>query len=131
MKGPIDKKQKYSGGKALRRIRYFETQRGLFQSSAEEDTGLPALARHPLPIAYYAKAHEAKQRLISQASGRAHLPLWLSLGPSSIPHGQTYGIGGNNAPAVSGRCVGIMISPNDTKHLVLCSAGGGLWKTLD
>jgi photosystem II stability/assembly factor-like uncharacterized protein len=34
-------------------------------------------------------------------------------------------------PPVSGRCVGIMISPTDPQRLVVCSGGGGLWETKD
>jgi photosystem II stability/assembly factor-like uncharacterized protein len=81
--------------------------------------------------ALYAKANKARERLISRATDREQLPTWRSLGPSSIPQGQTYGVGGNNMPPVSGRCVGIMISPIDPQHLVVCSGGGGLWESKD
>src|SRR5262249_31086642 len=39
--------------------------------------------------------------------------------------------GGNNKPSVSGRCVGIVISPTNSQRLVLCSGGGGLWGSTD
>ena len=60
-----------------------------------------------------------------------NLPVWHELGPTLIPHGQTYGKGPHSQPSVSGRCVGIDIDPTNRKHLVLCSAGGGLWESQD
>ena len=60
-----------------------------------------------------------------------NLPVWRQLGPSLIPKGQTYGDGPNSTPAVSGRSVGIVISPSNPQHLVLCSAAGGLWSSMD
>jgi photosystem II stability/assembly factor-like uncharacterized protein len=79
----------------------------------------------------YARAAMAKLKMAPKFAATKQLPVWRPLGPMLIPKGQTYGTGGNNAPPVSGRCVGIVISPTNPAHLVLCSGGGGLWGTLD
>jgi photosystem II stability/assembly factor-like uncharacterized protein len=136
-------KRRFLGGKALGRIQYFETQRALPQTTlirgfvtSEVITALrisrttPA-RRGPTQIAEYARADRAKSRLTPKFASTMQLPVWRPLGPSAIPKGQTYGTGGNNRPPVSGRCSGIFISPGNPNHLVLCSAGGGLWGTLD
>jgi photosystem II stability/assembly factor-like uncharacterized protein len=130
MKTPSERAPQGVPSKALRRICYFETQRGLSETARGQDRAAQA-QRAGAAGALYARAADARATLISQATDRTQLPTWHSLGPSSIPRGQSYGIGGNNALPVSGRCVGIMISPADPKHLVLCSAGGGLWESKD
>ncbi len=58
-------------------------------------------------------------------------PVWRDLGPTLIPHGQTYGEGEGAMPAVSGRVCGLVVDRSNPHHLVLCSAGGGLWGSLD
>jgi len=134
----------YSGGKALQRIKYFETQRDLDCTTlvrgvvASEAADAPRLSRKAparrssTAKADYAKADRAKSRLMpANFAANVQLPVWRALGPSVIPKGQTYGKGGNNKPPVAGRCSGIFISPSDPNHLVLCSGGGGLWETLD
>jgi photosystem II stability/assembly factor-like uncharacterized protein len=159
MKGPIDAREekktvrqksseiaraRYPCGKALARIAYFETQRGLAQTAmagrrvASAAAKTPRVSRKPKGrsrvtsgASEYAKANKVKSRLIPKFAASSHLPVWRPLGPNFIPKGQTYGKGGNNKPPVSGRCVGIVISPTNPKHLVLCSGGGGLWGTLD
>src|SRR5207244_2669993 len=90
------------------------------------------MSRGPRPVAEYLKADRAKARLVpAKFAANVQLPVWRSLGPNLIPKGQTYGSGGNNKPPVSGRCSGIFVSPANSNHLALCSAGGGLWETLD
>jgi photosystem II stability/assembly factor-like uncharacterized protein len=79
----------------------------------------------------YDAAQRAKARLTPAFPAAVNLPVWREVGPTSIPEGQTYGEGGNNRPPVSGRCVGIFIDPSNRRHLVLCTAGGGLWESLD
>ena len=158
MKGPIDTreeertvrqrssesaKQRYPSGKALGRIQYFESQRGLPRteyangrvasaSAGNSKISKSAPSRRPAPgVSNYAKANKAKSSLIPKFAASVHLPVWRPLGPNSIPKGQTYGTGANSQPPVSGRCVGIMISASNPQHLVLCSAGGGLWGSMD
>jgi hypothetical protein len=77
------------------------------------------------------KADAVKAELTPEFADTVNLPVWRPLGPSFIPNGQMYGKGGNNKPPVSGRCSGIYISPANSRHLVLCSGGGGLWGTFD
>ena len=128
MKGPIDaarqqrKRRRYPHGKARARIQYFDTQRGMKPAS---------LRRRGSAVKQYVKAHAVKAALTPEFADSVNLPVWRSLGPSFIPKGQTYGKGGNNKPPVSGRCSGIYISPANSRHLVLCSGGGGLWGTFD
>src|SRR6266576_3677903 len=137
-------KQRFLGGKALKRIEYFETQRALSKTTLDRGfvssqsveslriSKKPPTRRGPRPVAEYSKADRAKARLIpTKFAANVQLPVWRSLGPNLIPKGQTYGTGGNNKPPVSGRCSGIFISPANPNHLVLCSAGAGLWETLD
>jgi hypothetical protein len=53
-------------------------------------------------------------------------PLWQSIGPDHIPDGQTYG---TNRVDVIGRVSCIAIDPSNTKHILLGSAGGGIWES--
>ena len=55
-------------------------------------------------------------------------PVWQSIGPDHIPDGQTYG---TNRVDVIGRVSGIAIDPNNAKHILLGSAGGGIWESKD
>lgn len=125
----------YPHGKALARALYFETQRGLLSPAAararpsgsvQELTAARTASRLP-----YASAFSAKRRMQPDFSAAVNLPVWHELGPTLIPHGQTYGKGPNSQPSVSGRCVGIDIDPANRNHVVLCSAGGGLWESKD
>jgi photosystem II stability/assembly factor-like uncharacterized protein len=136
-------RQRYPFGKALARIRYFEQQRGLDLTRYERGRVTTAAPQPPgtraaraggaaRPRIGYAAAANAKAKLEpSRFAAAVRLPVWRELGPTSIPHGQTYGEGGNNRPPVSGRCVGLAIDPRDRRRLVLCSAGGGLWGSHD
>ena len=54
--------------------------------------------------------------------------MWQSIGPDHIPDGQTYG---TNRVDVIGRVSSIAIDPGDTKHILLGSAGGGIWESKD
>jgi hypothetical protein len=121
-------------GKATARRRYFGQQRGL---PGEEHVGDAASAAVVAPRVRRARAQtaQASAGAIPAASFaavvRAALPAWRDLGPTLIPHGQTYGSGSGAMPSVSGRCSGLMIDRANANHLVLCSAGGGLWGSLD
>lgn len=155
MRGPLDKraragslrqkasrqaKQRYPAGKALGRIKYTEIQRGLPPTKVDDGIVTSAIAkvsriakrkpqgRRVRAVAPYAAAVKFKGRMAHTFAASTDLPVWRALGPSHIPNGQTYGTG---RPAVSGRCGGIVISPTNPAHLVLCSGGGGLWSSLD
>jgi hypothetical protein len=54
--------------------------------------------------------------------------VWQSIGPDHIPNGQTYG---TNRVDVIGRVSSIAIDPGNTKHILLGSAGGGIWESKD
>jgi hypothetical protein len=132
-------------------VQYFEVQRGLVVTSlrdgsvdtrfleptvpgarAKASTRARATARPSRRGQFtYFPAFKAKEKLVPPFAATAGLSVWRELGPSSIPKGQTYGAGGNNQPPVSGRCVGIFVDPANSKHLVLCTAGGGLWGSSD
>lgn len=65
------------------------------------------------------------------AAGLAPAPpppaaVWQFIGPSNIPNGQTYG---TNTISVIGRVSSIAVDPNNTAHLLLGAAGGGIWES--
>src|SRR3954468_14542886 len=117
---------RYPLGKALARIRYFEVQRGVDLTRHESGRVVTApkatttrsrstrttASRSRGPRTSYASAAAMKARLEpAKFAAAANLPVWRELGPTSIPHGQTYGEGLRSKPAVSGRCSGIFIDP--------------------
>ena len=121
-------KQRFLGGKALKRIQYFETQRALTRTTLVRGfvtsqpvhnlwfSRKPPSRRGPRPVAEYAKADRAKARMIpTRFAGNLQLPVWRPLGPNLIPKGQTYGTGGNNKPPVSGRCSGHLCFTHESK----------------
>ncbi|WP_372525556.1 WD40/YVTN/BNR-like repeat-containing protein [Piscinibacter sp.] len=123
--------QDYPQGKVLERLRYFGMQRGL---PAPADPSLATARERGTPAARklargVAAAKPSSTPVAFKAA--AQLPAWRELGPALIPHGQTYGSGAGAKPAVSGRCSGITIDRSDSRHLVLCSASGGLWGSRD
>ena len=63
------------------------------------------------------------------AAIEADLPVWRFLGPRWIPKGQTYGEGPGSSPSVAGRVTAISVDPSDGSHLLVGSAGGGVWET--
>jgi hypothetical protein len=56
-------------------------------------------------------------------------PQWRSLGPATIPNGQTY----NSAVRVnvSGRVAAIAIDPHNPAHVLCGAANGGVWESFD
>ena len=121
----------YPQGKALERLRYFGLQRGL-PEPVRPPEGMPAAPATSKARRIVRNVAAAAQPLAPPAfKAAALLPAWRELGPTLIPHGQTYGSGTGASPAVSGRCNGLVVDRNDSRHLVLSSAGGGLWGSLD
>lgn len=53
-------------------------------------------------------------------------PQWRSLGPWTVPNGQTYGSSRVN---VSGRVSAIAIDPLDPAHVLVGAANGGVWES--
>ncbi len=124
-------KQDYPQGKALARVHYFDVQRGLPSPTRSGDgpTERPAAPRSRSLVRRVVAAVAPPAAPSFKAA--ALLPAWRQLGPTLVPHGQTYGSGPGANPSVSGRCSGLVVDRSDTRHLVLCSAGGGLWGSRD
>lgn len=55
-------------------------------------------------------------------------PQWRSLGPWTVPNGQTYGASRVN---VSGRVSAIAIDPSNPAHVLAGAANGGVWESRD
>ena len=55
-------------------------------------------------------------------------PQWRSLGPWTMPNGQTYGASRVN---VSGRVSAIAVDPRDPAHVLCGAANGGVWESRD
>lgn len=134
-------KVRYPHGKALARVRYFERQRGTSETRyvagrVVTEPAPPGKARGTRSRTIndrgrvpYTQAAAKKIRLEPPRFAAAvNFPAWHELGPTLIPNGQTYG---KSRPPVSGRCNGIYVDPTDRARLVLSSAGGGLWGSID
>ena len=150
------KKRAVVGGKASARIRHFDLQRGLDiiglvdgvprppgdplqdtpaqaakagpTSKKKGPVGRARKMRQRLP---YISSFRSKTRLQCAAPATPAPAQWEALGPEFIPKGQTYGTGGNNRPPVSGRISGVAVDPSDPNHILVASAGGGIWETND
>jgi photosystem II stability/assembly factor-like uncharacterized protein len=120
-------KKRYPAGKAFGRIRFFEIQRSL--AATKTHNGVVAKGAHARQA--YASALAQKAQLAPGFAQSVALPVWQPLGPTHIPKGQTYGSGSGSKPPVSGRCSGVVVDPANSQRITLCSAGGGLWGTLD
>jgi photosystem II stability/assembly factor-like uncharacterized protein len=55
-------------------------------------------------------------------------PQWRSLGPSTVPNGQTYGSARVN---ISGRVSAIAVDPQNPAHVLVGAANGGVWESPD
>jgi len=55
-------------------------------------------------------------------------PLWRSIGPTTIPDGQTYG---SNRVNVSGRISSVIVDPSNPAHVLAGAAHGGVWESFD
>ena len=55
-------------------------------------------------------------------------PQWRSLGPATIPNGQTYGASRVN---VSGRVSAIAVDPRNAAQVLCGAANGGVWESFD
>ena len=55
-------------------------------------------------------------------------PQWRSLGPLTVPNGQTYGASRVN---VSGRVAAIAVDPSNAAHVLVGAANGGVWESFD
>ena len=66
------------------------------------------------------------QQMAAGPSGAA--AQWRSLGPLTIPNGQTYGASRIN---VSGRVAAIAVDPSNPAHVLAGAANGGIWESQD
>ena len=73
------------------------------------------------------RAPRARKRARAMAAGPgAAAASWQSIGPDHVPNGQTYG---TNRIDVIGRVSSIAVDPRDANHLLVGSAGGGIWES--
>jgi photosystem II stability/assembly factor-like uncharacterized protein len=100
---------------------------------ADPSRGLPRAASVDAPAVkpspYLAGTNEKEQLLA--ATPPAPELVWRSLGPSGIPHGQTYGSGPGSNPTVAGRVTAIAVDPGDSQHVLAGTGAGGIWQTRD
>jgi photosystem II stability/assembly factor-like uncharacterized protein len=125
------------GGKAAARLQSFVQQRGLVETAGGGPQTRAPTARTARANAHAgATADSDYQRALAaplprEVAGAAEGPVWRFLGPRWIPKGQTYGRGPGSTPSVAGRVTAIGVDPVDGRHLLLGSAGGGIWETRD
>jgi hypothetical protein len=55
-------------------------------------------------------------------------PQWQSIGPWTVPNGQTYGTSRTN---VAGRISSLAIDPSKPSHILIGAANGGIWESRD
>jgi hypothetical protein len=130
------------GGKALERLREFEEARGLpvepppqpaatAGGNGRRRRGAAAGAKPPAAVTAWASAlARAEDAAPVPRLGPAQ-PVWVPLGPTVMHNGQTYGSGAGSRVDVSGRVAAITVDPSDGGHLLVGSAGGGIWESKD
>jgi ligand-binding sensor domain-containing protein len=95
-------------------------------------SGTPA-AVAPGAEGFTGMTSEGIARMYMEAAERlrpptADEPQWQSLGPSTIPNGQTYGASRVN---VSGRISSVVVDPRNPAHVLAGAANGGVWESFD
>jgi len=145
------RRARHPGGKALRRLLHFLVPRGYDEAAnttidaathPEEQEALrssiglsspqgftvaaPPHATLPEVTAAIAKAYIAAAQPSGAPTGSG--PQWRSLGPTTIPNGQTYGASRVN---VSGRVAAIAVDPGNGAHVLCGAAAGGIWESFD
>jgi hypothetical protein len=94
--------------------------------SAADGAAVAPVTRGPSSEQFARASAEAAERLTAAAAAGA--PVWRSLGPVTIPNGQTYGASRVN---VSGRVAAIAVDPSDPAHVLVGAANGGIWESRD
>jgi hypothetical protein len=95
-------------------------------------SGTPAVVA-PGAESFTGMTSEGIARMYMEAAERlrpptADEPQWQSLGPSTIPNGQTYGASRVN---VSGRISSVVVDPQNPAHVLVGAANGGVWESFD
>jgi photosystem II stability/assembly factor-like uncharacterized protein len=104
------------------RQRDFLDSRGL-----EGGPGELVVDRAPPEPAPYLRGARQKRALLDEHPPDPGVE-WRSLGPEGIPNGQTYGSG---TATSAGRVTAIDVDPGDPQHVLVGTAAGGIWQTLD
>jgi photosystem II stability/assembly factor-like uncharacterized protein len=119
-----------SGKTYLRQAEFLE-QRGLSRDAQPLSlNGGPQLTAAPEPASPYLTGAQEKSTMLAEAPPAAGVA-WRLLGPTGIPDGQTYGSGPGSTALMSGRVTAIAVDPDDSNHVLLGSAAGGVWETRD
>lgn len=117
------------GGKALLRQLQLLESAGYIESGATNLESL-SVADSQAIAQRYAEAAE----MLSEPD--KNLPQWKSIGPSKIINGQISGYDEGSASInqridVSGRIAAVLVDPQNSNHLLVGSANGGIWESLD
>jgi hypothetical protein len=130
---PTGERLKPPEGKVIYRLLAFGAERGI---EAEVDP-LTEVAPPVHEAATYASTAVALESApaapLATAPGvapaaAAITPSWRSVGPTVMHNGQTYGSGRVD---VAGRVGAIAVDPTNRNHVLVGSAGGGVWETLN
>jgi hypothetical protein len=116
---------------------YFLGRRG-FTRTAEQTIATAVAAEHQAALraesAHFSSGASSAEETPAAVAGpptgapTGTGPQWTSLGPTTIPNGQTYGASRVN---VSGRVAAIAIDPSRPAHVLCGAAGGGVWESTD
>ena len=94
--------------------------------------GRPRSRRARPPATETAAAEDVAESFLAAVEGLGPPtptgPQWRSLGPWTIPNGQTYGASRVN---VSGRIAAIAVDPSNPAHVLVGAANGGVWESMD
>lgn len=113
-----------------------EEERANFQELEAQFTAAPSgqsidITRIPEPgesigIEDIAQMYQATAERLGSPTATG--PQWRSLGPTTIPNGQTYGF---NRINVSGRIASVIVDPAEAAHVLVGTANGGVWESDD
>jgi photosystem II stability/assembly factor-like uncharacterized protein len=87
-----------------------------------------AMAKAAISLARAPRRRTRARAGMAAPAAAAAATTWQSIGPDHIPDGQTYG---TNQVDVIGRVSSIAVDPGNPKHILLGSAGGGIWESKD
>jgi photosystem II stability/assembly factor-like uncharacterized protein len=99
-----------------------------YRSSAMENAGDAEGEARGLSLAVPAAENFAREAAEAHLAPPGPGPQWRSLGPWTIPNGQTYGASRVN---VSGRVSAIVVDRSNPAHLLLGAANGGIWESFN